>query len=123
MPNYRAFVDHGYVVVMQDVRGRYVRRASFRRYAGGPDGDDTLNWMAAQPWCDGKIGMTGGSYLGIVRWKVALLNNPHLKAIFPVGLGLGRLSRPLLFAGGAMKPGHRLLWMSENVQPRLRSRL
>ena len=40
---------------------------------------------------DGKVGMIGGSYLGIAQWKLALLNNPHLKAISPVVLGPGPL--------------------------------
>ena len=115
VPNYRAFVDHGYVVVMQDVRGRYASEGVFSPLTQeGPDGDDTLNWMAAQPWSDGKIGMTGGSYLGIVQWKVALLNNPHLKAIFPVVSGWDDYRDRFYSPGGAMKLGHRLLWMSEN---------
>jgi putative CocE/NonD family hydrolase len=60
--------------------------------------------------------MLGGSYLGIVQWKVAALNNPHLKAIFPAVSGdddyLDRFYSP----GGAMKLGQRLLWMSENLR-------
>ena len=86
-------------MVVQDVRGRYESEGAFdplRQEA--PDGDDTLNWIARQPWSDGKIGMIGGSYRGIVQWKAALLNNPHLKAIFPVVSGVRRLPRPLLLA-------------------------
>jgi putative CocE/NonD family hydrolase len=114
-PNYRAFVDHGYVVVMQDVRGRYASEGVFSPLTQeGPDGYDTLNWMAEQPWSDGKIGMTGGSYLGIAQWKVALLNNPHLKAIFPVVSGWDDYRDRFYSPGGAMKLGHRLLWMAEN---------
>jgi hypothetical protein len=110
-------VDHGYVVVMQDVRGRYASEGAFSPLTQeGPDGDDTLNWMAAQSWSDGKIGMTGGSYLGIAQWKVALLNNPHLKAIFPVVSGWDDYRDRFYSPGGAMKLGHRLLWMSENVR-------
>jgi len=116
-PNYQAFVERGYVVAMQDVRGRYASEGIFSPLTQeGPDGDDTLNWMAAQPWSDGKIGMTGGSYLGIVQWKVALLNNPHLKAIFPVVSGWDDYRDRFYSPGGAMKLGHRLLWMAENTQ-------
>jgi hypothetical protein len=115
VPNYRAFVDHGYVVVMQDVRGRYASEGLFSPLTQeGPDGYDTLTWMAEQPWSDGKIGMTGGSYLGIVQWKVALLNHPHLKAIFPVVSGWDDYLDRFYSPGGAMKLGHRLLWMAEN---------
>ena len=117
VPNYRAFVDHGYVVVTQDVRGRYESQGVFSPLTQeGPDGDDTLNWIASQAWSDGKIGMTGGSYLGIAQWKVALLNNPHLKAIFPVVSGWDDYRDRFYSAGGAMKLGHRLLWMAENIR-------
>ena len=117
VPNYRAFVDHGYVVVMQDVRGRYASEGVFSPLTQeGPDGYDTLNWIAEQPWSNGKIGMTGGSYLGIAQWKVAVLNNPHLKAIFPVVSGWDDYRDRYYSTGGAVKLGHRLLWMSENLK-------
>jgi putative CocE/NonD family hydrolase len=62
LPNYRFFVDHGYGMVVQDVRGRYESEGTFDSFTQEPgDGDDTLNWIARQPWSDGKIGMLGGS--------------------------------------------------------------
>ena len=61
----------------EDVRGRYASEGVFRPLEQEPaDGDDTLNWIARQPWSDGKIGMLGGSYLGIVQWKVAAAEQP-----------------------------------------------
>lgn len=45
------------------------------------DGDDTLNWIADQKWSDGKVAMTGGSYLGYVQWAAAASENPHLTAM------------------------------------------
>ncbi len=116
-PNWRAFVDHGYAMVIQDVRGRYESEGSFdpiRQEA--VDGDDTINWIARQPWSNGKVGMTGGSYLGIAQWKTALLNNPHLKAIFPVVSGDDDYRDRFYSPGGAMKLGQRLEWMSENLK-------
>jgi putative CocE/NonD family hydrolase len=114
--NYQAFVDRGYAVVVQDVRGRYESEGVFQPLEQEPaDSDDTLNWIARQPWSDGKIGMTGGSYLGIVQWKAALLNNPHLKAIFPVVAGYDDYRDRFYSTGGALKLGHRLEWMSENM--------
>src|SRR5690348_14307023 len=84
-PGYQSFIDHGYAVVVQDVRGRYNSDGIFRPLdQEGPDGYDTLDWIARQPWSNGSVGMIGGSYLGIVQWRVAVMNNPHLKAIFPV---------------------------------------
>jgi len=116
-PNQLAFVEHGYAVVVQDVRGRYESHGSFDPLRQeGPDGDDTLNWIARQSWSDGKIGMVGGSYRGIVQWKAALMNNPHLRAIFPVVSGYDDYRDRYYSPGGAFKLGHRLGWMSENMK-------
>ncbi len=116
-PNFQAFVDRGYAVVVEDVRGRYESEGTFRPLQQEPaDGDDTLNWIARQPWSDGKVGMIGGSYRGIVQWKVAVLDNPHLKAIFPVVSGDDDYRDRFYSAGGAMKLGNRLQWMSENLK-------
>jgi uncharacterized protein len=115
---YQSFINHGYAVVTQDVRGRYGSGGVFDVLnQEGPDGYDTLNWIAAQPWSDGKVGMIGGSYLGIAQWQVALLNNPHLKAIFPVVSGSDEYLDRYYSPGGALKLGHRLLWMSLNLTP------
>ncbi len=116
-PNHQAFVEHGYAVVVQDVRGRYESEGTFDPLSQEPDdGDDTLNWIAKQPWSNGKVGMTGGSYLGIVQWKVALLNNPHLKAIFPWVSGDDDYRDRFYSTGGSVKLGHRLLWVEENLK-------
>jgi putative CocE/NonD family hydrolase len=115
--NYQAFVEHGYAVVVEDVRGRYESEGAFQPLRQEPsDGDDTLNWIARQSWSDGKIGMMGGSYVGIVQWKVAPLNNPHLKAIFPVVSGYDDYRDRFYSTGGAMKLGNRLEWMAENLR-------
>jgi len=117
IPNYQAFVDRGYAVVVQDVRGRYESEGTFEQLHHEPeDGEDTLNWIAAQPWSNGKIGMIGGSYLGITQWKAALRNNPHLKAIFPVVSGDDDYRDRYYSRGGALKLGHRLEWMAENLK-------
>jgi hypothetical protein len=116
-PNYQSFVERGYAVVVQDVRGRYHSGGVFDAYyQETPDGDDTLNWIARQWWSDGKIGMIGGSYLGIVQWKAALSGNPHLKAIFPIVSGDDDYRDRFYSTGGALKLGHRLQWMSENLR-------
>ncbi len=115
--NHQAFVAHGYAVVIQDVRGRYESQGTFQPLTQEPsDGNDTLNWIAKQPWSNGKVGMTGGSYLGIVQWKVAILNNPHLKAIFPWVSGDDDYRDRYYSTGGAVKLGHRLLWVEENLK-------
>jgi len=115
--HYQTFVEHGYAVVVEDVRGRYGSAGVFRPLEQEPaDGDDTLNWIARQSWSDGKVGMMGGSYLGIAQWKVAALNNPHLKAIFPVVSGCDDYRDRFYSTGGAVKLGSRLQWMSENLR-------
>jgi hypothetical protein len=116
-PNYRFFVEHGYTVVVQDVRGRYESEGVFDPlHQETRDGEDTLNWIARQPWSNARVGMTGGSYLGIVQWKAALSGNPHLKAIFPVVSGCDDYTDRFYSTGGALKLGNRLLWMSSNLR-------
>jgi putative CocE/NonD family hydrolase len=110
-------VEKGYAVVVQDVRGRHDSDGRFEPFRQeGPDGYDTLNWIAEQPWSNGKVGMMGGSYLGIVQWRAAATNNPHLKAIFPVVSGGDDYRDRFYSTGGAMKLGHRLLWLAENFR-------
>jgi hypothetical protein len=72
--------------------------------------------MAAQRWSDGKIGMVGGSYLGIVQWKAAISDNPYLKAISPVVSGGDDYEDRFYSSGGALKLGHRLLWLAETLR-------
>jgi len=116
-PNFQAFVNHGYVLMVQDVRGRYQSFGTFEPIDQEiNDGDDTLNWIAQQPWSDGDVGMYGGSYLGIAQWKAALAHNRHLKAIFPYVSGDDDYRDRFYSPGGAMKLGHRLLWVSDNLR-------
>lgn len=82
------FVRRGYAVVMQDLRGRY-QSEGYGQYfhtinpAEGPDGYDTIEWIAAQPWCNGRVGMLGSSHGAIVQQVAALHRPPHLAAIWP----------------------------------------
>ena len=116
-PNFQSFVSHGYAIMVQDVRGRYQSAGTFEPINQEiNDGDDTLNWIARQPWSDGNVGMYGGSYLGIAQWKAALAHNPHLKAIFPYVSGDDDYRDRFYSPGGAMKLGHRLLWVSDNLR-------
>ncbi len=117
LPNYQALVDHGYNFLIEDVRGRNESEGQFNPLGQEPlDGNDTINWIAEQPWSNGKVAMTGGSYLGMAQWKAASLNNPHLKAIFPVVSGDDDYRDRFYSPGGAMKWGHRLEWVSENMR-------
>jgi putative CocE/NonD family hydrolase len=78
----RYWAEHGYVFVAMDVRGRGDSDGVFVPYFNeGRDGYDTIEWCAAQPWCDGNVGTLGGSYLGRIQWLAALEAPPHLRAM------------------------------------------
>lgn len=80
--NFLSYVQRGYAVVIQDVRGRNDSEGDWcPSYCETEDGSDTLDWIAEQSWCNGNIGTIGGSYLGYVQWAAAASGNPHLKAI------------------------------------------
>ncbi|MGC1374821.1 MAG: CocE/NonD family hydrolase [Anaerolineales bacterium] len=85
-PWLQTVLKHGYVIASVDVRGSGASYGTFQ----GPfspeetrDAYDITEWLAAQPWSDGKIGMYGRSYLGMTQYMAASAAPPHLKAIFP----------------------------------------
>jgi putative CocE/NonD family hydrolase len=76
--------ERGYIVALNDCRGRFNSDGVFRPYFDeANDGYDTVEWIASQPWCDGNVGMFGGSYVGETAWFAASRKPPHLKAIVP----------------------------------------
>lgn len=78
----RFYAERGYIAAMQDVRGRYMSEGEFYAFAHeGPDGYDAVEWLAAQPWCNGRIGTMGASYEAAVQSGLASLNPPHLAAM------------------------------------------
>ena len=81
----RRFVEAGYAVVMQDCRGRFDSEGSWEPYIHeAEDGYDTQQWIGAQPWCDGNIGMFGVSYPGFTQTQPAPLRSPYVKGIVPI---------------------------------------
>jgi putative CocE/NonD family hydrolase len=79
----RFFAQHGYIVLMQDVRGRGHSEGEWYPFAHeAPDGYDSIEWAAAQPWCTSKVGTMGTSYMAAVQSAAATLNPPHLAAMF-----------------------------------------
>src|SRR4051794_13931136 len=82
------FARHGYVVAIQDLRGRQKSEGTGQYFhtanpTEGPDGYDPVEWIAAQRWSNGKIGTTGSSHGAIVQQVMALSRPPHLTAIWP----------------------------------------
>src|ERR1700746_154050 len=77
--------SHGYVVIVQDVRGRYTSDGEFYPFRHeSADGYDAIEWAAALPYSNGKVGMMGGSYVGATQMRAAIAHPPHLAGICPV---------------------------------------
>jgi uncharacterized protein len=75
----------GYVVFLQDVRGRYTSDGEWYPFLHeSQDGYDTIEWIAAQPYSDGRVGMFGGSYVGATQMLAAIAHPPHLAGICPI---------------------------------------
>lgn len=78
------FNDRGYVLVVQDVRGKFRSGGQTVPYAHEiTDGYDTIDWIVAQKWCDGVVGMFGDSYYGYTQWAAVASGHPALRAIVP----------------------------------------
>lgn len=72
----------GYVVVVQDVRGRFRSEGARTPFLYElEDGYDTLDWIVAQSWSDGAVGMLGTSYMGFAQWAAAASGHPALRAL------------------------------------------
>jgi uncharacterized protein len=77
--------SRGYVVFLQDVRGRYTSDGEWYPFLHeSEDGYDTIEWIAAQPYSDGRVGMFGASYVGATQMLAAIAHPPHLAGICPI---------------------------------------
>ena len=108
----RYFVAHGYVVVLQDTRGRYKSEGTFSKYHDfdAPDGYDTVEWIASLPYSSGAVGMFGTSYGAHTQADAAKMNPPHLGALL---LNHGGISNPWAHKvrnHGAFELGQQLGW-------------
>jgi putative CocE/NonD family hydrolase len=78
------FASHCYLVVIQDVRGQGTSGGTFSEFTNDMnDGYDTVEWAAALPGSNGKVGMYGSSYVGATQWLAAVTSPPHLVTIVP----------------------------------------
>ncbi|WP_245476606.1 CocE/NonD family hydrolase [Bradyrhizobium sp. Leo170] len=112
------WVGGGYVVIALDVRGAgyspgYLDLVSARE---ARDFYDAIEWAAAQPWSNGKVGLLGISYMAINQWQVAALQSPHLAAIIPWE-GASDLYREALFHGGIESNVFLQLWFKSQILP------
>ena len=79
------YLEQGYVFVSQDMRGRFQSEGVYEPYqADIEDGYDTVEWIASQPWCNGKVGISGRSAMGIAANLAAAANPPHLVCAYIV---------------------------------------
>jgi predicted acyl esterase len=77
------YMAHGYARVLQDARGKFKSEGKYVPFANDiEDGYDTIEWIAKQPWSNGKVGMVGASALGIATYNAAMSGAPHLLAAF-----------------------------------------
>ena len=80
----RELLGHGYAVVTQDVRGKIRSEGETFAFAHEVvDGAATLDWIVAQPWSNGDVGMLGDSYYGFTQWAAAASGHPALRCIVP----------------------------------------
>ena len=104
---------HGYVVIIQDVRGRNASEGEwypFRNEAS--DGYDTVEWAAALPYANGKVGMFGGSYVGATQMLAAIAHPPHLSGICPF-VTASNYHEGWTYQGGAFEQWFNESWTSQ----------
>jgi putative CocE/NonD family hydrolase len=104
------FAQQGYAAFIQDVRGRYESEGKWDPFRSeGPDGYDTIEWAAKQPWSNGKVGLEGGSYLGHVQWRAGTQSPPSLVTMFPQ-VASTSIYRNWLAQGGAFRLSFNYGW-------------
>jgi putative CocE/NonD family hydrolase len=109
----------GYVVVNQDVRGRYTSDGEWYPFLyESNDGYDTVEWAAALPYSDGRVGMYGGSYVGATQMLAAITNPPHLAGICPV-VTASNYHDGWTYQGGAFEQWFNESWTSGLAQDTL----
>ena len=106
-------VEEGYVVVVQDSRGRYTSEGEFTPFLCEiDDGYDTVEWCAGQAWSNGRVGMYGMSYVGATQWLAAISTPPHLVCIFPV-MTAADYHDGWIYQGGAMYLSFAASWAAQ----------
>ncbi len=90
------FAQHGYVFAIVDVRGRGNSEGRFDPFLQEPqDGHDVVEWLARQPWSNGKVTMWGGSYAGYDQWMTLREFPPHLATVVPVAAAHAGVDFPM----------------------------
>jgi len=114
-----AAAARGFVVVIQDVRGRYTSEGEWYPFKHeSDDGYDTVEWAATLPYADGKVGMFGGSYVGATQMLAAIAHPPHLAGICPV-VTASNYHANWTYQGGAFAQWFNQSWTSGLAQDTL----
>ena len=115
----------GYVVVVQDTRGRFTSEGDWYPFKyESQDGYDTVEWAAALPYSNGKVGMFGGSYVGATQMLTAIAAPPHLAGILPV-VTASNYHENWTYQGGAFEQWFDQSWttgLAENTLDRRMAR-
>jgi uncharacterized protein len=103
---------HGYVVMVQDTRGRHHSQGVFEKYYDydAYDGYDAIEWAASRPYCDGQVGMYGTSYAAHTQADASKLAPPHLRALLLNMGGMANAWDHSVRFGGAFELGRQLTW-------------
>jgi putative CocE/NonD family hydrolase len=110
------FTNAGYVLVVQDCRGRYESDGVFIAYNNeGQDGFDTIEWITKRTWSNGKVGMWGASYFGATQWQAAAERPAGLKAITPTATWTEFYGN--IYQGGAVRLSMLTTWAARMSQP------
>jgi len=118
------YVKAGYIVVCQDVRGRYASEGTFESFVrfqnhDAEDGYDTVQWAARLPNSTGKVGTYGASYNSFLQWRLATLRPPALVAMAARTIPARYTD---LEGPGTLRPGRRLQWWITTMDPDIRYR-
>ena len=109
----------GYIVIVQDVRGRYTSDGEWYPFKNeSNDGFDTIEWAAALPYSDARVGMFGGSYVGATQMLAAIAHPPHLAGICPV-VTASNYHDGWTYQGGAFEQWFNESWTSGLAQDTL----
>lgn len=109
----------GYVVINQDVRGRYTSGGEWYPFLHeSNDGYDTIEWAAGLPYSDGRVGMYGGSYVGATQMLAAIARPPHLAGICPI-VTASNYHDGWTYQGGAFEQWFNESWTSGLAQDTL----
>ena len=102
-PEARMYQERGYGFIAIDVRGRGKSEGEWRAFVhDGPDGHDAIEWVAAQSWCNGKVGTTGLSYMGWTQWATAAERPPHLTCMISTSAA-GRWQQEIPYTDGCFQ--------------------